>query len=55
MNMLPLGIFDGGRVFYLTMLAITKSEKMAKWAFRIMTYLLLGLVIALTVLWAFVI
>ena len=55
MNMLPLGIFDGGRVFYLTMLAITKSEKKAKWAFRIMTYLLLGLVIALTVLWAFVI
>ncbi|MFH0832013.1 MAG: site-2 protease family protein [archaeon] len=53
-NMLPLGIFDGGRVFYLTMLTITKSDKKAKFLYKAMTYLLLGLVIALTVFWAFV-
>ena len=29
-NMLPLGIFDGGRVFYLTILYFTKSEDKAK-------------------------
>jgi len=54
MNMLPLGIFDGGRVFYLTILAITKSKKKAGLIFKIMTYLLLGLVIALTVMWVIV-
>jgi len=29
-NMLPVGIFDGGRFFYLTILSLTKSEKTAK-------------------------
>jgi membrane-associated protease RseP (regulator of RpoE activity) len=29
-NMLPMGIFDGGRFFYLTLMAITKKEKIAK-------------------------
>ena len=28
-NMLPMGIFDGGRFFYLTILSITKCEKIA--------------------------
>jgi len=40
-NMLPVGMFDGGRVFYLTCLAIFKKEKIAKIFFRLATYLIL--------------
>jgi len=29
-NMLPMGIFDGGRFFYLTVLGITKNEKLSQ-------------------------
>lgn len=50
-NMLPLGIFDGGRVFYLTMIAITKSKKIAAKIFKLVTCILLGLVLLLTMLW----
>jgi membrane-associated protease RseP (regulator of RpoE activity) len=52
MNMLPLGIFDGGRVFYLTILWITKSEKWAKRFYSGSTYFFILVFIALTVLWA---
>ncbi len=51
-NMLPMGIFDGGRFFYLTILGITKSEKKAKKCFGFMTYFLLFLVLLLMVFWA---
>ena len=50
-NMMPLGIFDGGRVFYLTVLWITKSEKIAKKAYKFSTYLLIGVFLLLTFLW----
>jgi len=50
-NMMPLGIFDGGRVFYLTMLWITKSEKFAKKAYKFSTYILIALFLLLTFLW----
>lgn len=50
-NMLPLGIFDGGRVFYLTMKKLTNSENVAKKLFLLTTYILLGLFIVLTVFW----
>jgi membrane-associated protease RseP (regulator of RpoE activity) len=52
-NMIPLGIFDGGRVFYLTMLSIFKSEKVAKKIFGIVTYLILAIVLAMVILWFF--
>jgi membrane-associated protease RseP (regulator of RpoE activity) len=52
-NMLPMGIFDGGRFFYLTVLAITKSEKIAKRAFSFVSALLLLLVLAVIILWVF--
>jgi membrane-associated protease RseP (regulator of RpoE activity) len=52
-NMLPFGIFDGGRVFYLTMFSLTKSKKMAKKLFSIATYLIILIFILLTVFWAF--
>jgi len=52
-NMLPIGIFDGGRVFYLTILAITKSDVKAKKAFSWMTYLFLILLVVLMGFWVF--
>lgn len=39
-NMLPLGIFDGGRFFFLTFLAITKKEKTAVRINKYMSYLI---------------
>lgn len=52
-NMLPVGIFDGGGVFYLTVLAITKNEKISKKIFSFVTYLFLFLLLLLMILWAF--
>jgi membrane-associated protease RseP (regulator of RpoE activity) len=40
-NMWPVAIFDGGRMFMLTIWAITKSEKFAQIAFKFVTYLIL--------------
>ena len=51
-NMLPLGLFDGGRFFYLTVLAITRSESFAKKSFTFMTYFFLFLLALLMVFWA---
>ncbi|MFA6023242.1 MAG: site-2 protease family protein [Candidatus Pacearchaeota archaeon] len=50
-NMLPLGIFDGGRVFYLTILFFTKSEDKAQKAFKWITMFLLFLVGVLMLFW----
>lgn len=50
-NMLPMGIFDGGRFFYLTILSLTKSEKKAEKWFKISTNFLLLVVVVLMVLW----
>lgn len=51
MNMLPMGIFDGGKFFYLTILSLTKSKRKAELWFKISTNFLLGLFILLMVLW----
>ncbi|MFH1503039.1 MAG: site-2 protease family protein [Candidatus Diapherotrites archaeon] len=51
-NMLPMGIFDGGRFFYLTILGLTKSKKKAEKWFKISTNFLLFLLIVLMILWA---
>jgi len=53
-NMLPLGIFDGGRFFYITMKKLTGSEKVSKSVFAAVTWLLIAVFIGLTVLWFFV-
>ena len=53
MNMLPVGIFDGGRFFYLTVLGLTKSEKIAKRAFAFSTYFFLFILLLLMAFWAF--
>jgi len=52
-NMLPLGIFDGGRVFYLTFFAILKDENKAKKVFSWMTGFLLLLLLVLMFFWIF--
>ena len=54
MNMLPMGIFDGGRFFYLTILSITKSKKKAELWFKISTNFLLFLFLLLIVFWGIV-
>jgi membrane-associated protease RseP (regulator of RpoE activity) len=50
-NMLPMGIFDGGRFFYLTILAITKSEKKAEKAFKGITKFFLFLLFVVMFFW----
>ena len=50
-NMLPMGIFDGGRFFYLTVLGITKNEKIAKKAFSLMSFFLFFLVLLVILFW----
>ncbi len=52
-NMLPVGIFDGGRFFYLTVWAITGKENWGKKAFAIATWLILAVLVWLMVVWAF--
>ena len=51
-NMLPVGIFDGGRFLYLTVLALTKNEKISKKVFVISTKFFLFLLLLLLVFWA---
>jgi len=36
-NMLPIGILDGGRFFYLLILSITKSEKKSKTIYKLIS------------------
>ena len=50
-NMLPMGIFDGGRFFYLTILFITKKEKIAEKAFKGVTAFLLALLVLIMIFW----
>ncbi len=55
MNMIPLGIFDGGRFFLITIWGITGSKRVGEWAYKASTYILLALVAAMMVKWIFVI
>lgn len=50
-NMLPIGIFDGGRFFYLSVLAITKNEKVAQNAFKGSTIIFLLMFVGLMLIW----
>jgi membrane-associated protease RseP (regulator of RpoE activity) len=51
-NMLPVGIFDGGRFFFLMMLALTKSKDKARKIFSAVTYLFLFLLVVIMIFWA---
>lgn len=50
-NMVPVGIFDGGRFFYLTVLKVTKSKKIAEKSFKYITQFFLFLLVVLMVFW----
>lgn len=50
-NMWPFAIFDGGRAFMLTIWAITKSENFAKIVFKLINYLIVGIIILLMYGW----
>ncbi len=50
-NMLPVAVFDGGRFFYLMVLAVTKRKNIAEKAFKVSTWLVLALVAALMIKW----
>ena len=51
MNMLPVSILDGGRFFYLTVLAVTKSDKIAKKSYSWVTWFILLLLAAMMLRW----
>ena len=51
-NMLPAWIFDGGKFFWITILGITKSEKVANIALKIATYAIFAVFILLMFYWA---
>ncbi len=50
-NMLPLGILDGGRFFYLGVLSVTKSEKVAKFAYRFAGLAILFMFVGMMFYW----
>jgi len=50
-NMMPLGMLDGGRFFYLAVLGIFGSEKFAKSAYRIATYFILFMFALMMFFW----
>lgn len=49
-NMLPFGIFDGGRFFYLSALALTSKRK-AKLAFRIINWMMIFILLLMMAVW----
>lgn len=51
-NMLPVGMFDGGRFFYLTIFALTGKERIAKKAFKFSTGFFLFLLFLIMFFWA---
>ncbi len=54
MNMLPLGIFDGGRFFFLSVWGLTGSKKVGEIAFRLSTWLFLAIIALMLVKWFFI-
>jgi len=49
--MWPVAIFHGGRMFMLTIWAITGSEKFAQAMFKLVTYIILGALLLLMLGW----
>ena len=51
-NMLPVGIFDGGRFFYLTVWGLTGKESWARKAFSFTTWMILAVLVWVMIVWA---
>jgi membrane-associated protease RseP (regulator of RpoE activity) len=52
-NMLPVGIFDGGRFYMLSFFALTKNMGLSQRIFKITTYIILALLGVGTLFWFF--
>lgn len=52
-NMIPMGIFDGGRFFYLAVWSVTGKEKWGRNAFKWITQFFLLLLAVIMLAWAF--
>jgi hypothetical protein len=52
-NMLPLGILDGGRFFYLAILSVTKNKNTAEKSFKYATKFIGLIFLAMIVAWLF--
>ncbi len=50
-NMLPLGMLDGGKFIYLATFGITKSKKKSELVFKISAFLVLLLLVVLMLVW----
>jgi len=50
-NMLPLGMLDGGRFIYVAALGLTNSKKFAETVFKIASFLVLLILLILTAAW----
>jgi membrane-associated protease RseP (regulator of RpoE activity) len=50
-NMMPLGILDGGRFFFLAMAGIFKSERVAKKISKAVAYLIAAAFVLMMVFW----
>jgi membrane-associated protease RseP (regulator of RpoE activity) len=50
-NMLPIGMLDGGRFFYLFVLGVSHSEKVAKWVSKLLAYAILAVFVLLMYFW----
>jgi len=50
-NMLPVGMLDGGRFFYLAMIGIFRSKKTAKIASKAMAYIILLAFVLMMFFW----
>lgn len=50
-NMLPVGIFDGGRFFMITIWSLTGSQKAGERAFKISTWFILACLVLLMLKW----
>jgi len=53
-NMLPLGILDGGRFFYLTVWGLTGSEKIGSKAYKTVTWFLISLFLLMMIRWSLI-
>jgi membrane-associated protease RseP (regulator of RpoE activity) len=50
-NMLPVGMLDGGRFFYLAILSVTKSESAAARLYKLMGYAILASFVIMMMYW----
>jgi membrane-associated protease RseP (regulator of RpoE activity) len=53
LNMLPFAFFDGGKFFFITMLALTKSKKKAELSYKIANIFIILIILAMMLVWAY--